>query len=66
MADTLSIEHATFAQMGPVTHTATRNMPVHCVIFQLGDRVMLLDTGFGTRRCRTQTVSWVRTRFLNL
>ena len=49
MADNLSIEHTTFAQMGPVAHTPTRNMPVHCVIFQFGDRVVLLDTGFGTR-----------------
>ena len=49
MADSLSIEHTTFAQMGPVAHTPTRNMPVHCVIFQIGERVILLDTGFGTR-----------------
>ena len=49
MADDLLIEHTTFAQMGPVAHTATHNMPVHCVIFQIGERVILLDTGFGTR-----------------
>ena len=49
MADQLSLEHTTFGQMGPVTHTATRNMPIHSVIFQVGERVILLDTGFGTR-----------------
>jgi len=49
MADQLSIEHTTFAQMGAVAHTATRNMPVHCIIFQIDERVILLDTGFGTR-----------------
>jgi len=49
MADTLSIEHTTLAVMGPIAHTATRAMPCHCVIFQLGERVILLDTGFGTR-----------------
>ena len=49
MAEKLFIEHTTFAQMGPVAHTPTRNMPVHCVIFQLGEQVILLDTGFGTR-----------------
>ena len=49
MADQLFIEHTTFAQIGQVAHTPTRNMPVHCVIYQIGDRVILLDTGFGTR-----------------
>ena len=49
MADQLFLEHTTFGQMGPVTHTATRNMPIHSVIFQIGERVILLDTGFGTR-----------------
>jgi glyoxylase-like metal-dependent hydrolase (beta-lactamase superfamily II) len=49
MADTLSIEHTTLSVMGPIAHTATRAMPCHCVIFQLGERVILLDTGFGTR-----------------
>lgn len=49
MAEHLTIEHANFAQMGPVAHTGTRNMSVHCVIFQVGDRVILLDTGFGTK-----------------
>ena len=49
MADQLSIEHTTFAQMGAVAHTPTRNMPVHCIIFQIDERVILLDTGFGTR-----------------
>lgn len=49
MADKLSIEHTTFALMGPILHTATQKMPCHCVIFQIGERVILLDTGFGTR-----------------
>ena len=49
MADGLSIEHATFGLLGPLIHTATRSMSIHCVIFQIGDRVILLDTGFGTR-----------------
>jgi glyoxylase-like metal-dependent hydrolase (beta-lactamase superfamily II) len=49
IAGTLSIEHTTFAVMGPIVHTATRAMACHCVIVQLGERVILLDTGFGTR-----------------
>ncbi len=49
MPDTLSIEHSTFGLMGPLAHTPTRSMPIHCVIFRVGDRVILLDTGFGTR-----------------
>lgn len=49
MADGISIEHATFGLMGPIAHTATRAMPCHCVIFKIGERVILLDAGFGTR-----------------
>ncbi|MBW9055588.1 MBL fold metallo-hydrolase [Rhizobium mesosinicum] len=49
MSDTVSISHATFGLMGPLTHTPTRSMTIHCVIFQIGERVILLDTGFGTR-----------------
>jgi glyoxylase-like metal-dependent hydrolase (beta-lactamase superfamily II) len=49
MADQLSIEHTTFGLMGPIVYTATRIMPIHCVIFQIGERVILLDSGFGTR-----------------
>ena len=49
MPDTISIEHTTFGLMGPLTHTPTRSMSIHCVIFRVGDRVILLDTGFGTR-----------------
>ncbi len=49
MSNTLSIEHCTFGLMGPLAHTATRSMSIHCVIVRAGDRVVLLDTGFGTR-----------------
>ncbi|KQS76722.1 hypothetical protein ASG32_26525 [Methylobacterium sp. Leaf361] len=49
MSATVSIEHVTLGLMGPLAHTPTRTMSVHCVIFQVGDRVILLDTGFGTR-----------------
>ena len=49
MASELSIEHATFGLMGPLIHTPTRSMSIHCVIFEIGDRIILLDTGFGTR-----------------
>ena len=49
MPDTLQIEHTTFGLMGPLVHTATTSMSIHCVIVCLGDRVILLDTGFGTR-----------------
>ena len=49
MADRLTIEHTTCGVMGPLTHTATRCMMCHCVIFQLGERIILLDSGFGTR-----------------
>ena len=49
MADIASIEHTTFGLMGPLVHTPTRAMPCHCVIFQIGERVILLDSGFGTR-----------------
>ena len=52
MPATLSIEHITFGLMGPLTHTATRSMSIHCVIFRIGGRVILLDTGFGTREMR--------------
>lgn len=43
------IEHTSFGLMGPLAHTATTAMPIHCVVFFIGDRVILLDTGFGTR-----------------
>jgi glyoxylase-like metal-dependent hydrolase (beta-lactamase superfamily II) len=49
MAPELAIEHATFGLMGPLTHTSTTQMSIHCVIFRIGDRVILLDTGFGTQ-----------------
>jgi len=49
MSYSTSITHATFGLMGPLTHTPTQAMAIHCVIFQIGDRVILLDTGFGTR-----------------
>jgi glyoxylase-like metal-dependent hydrolase (beta-lactamase superfamily II) len=49
MTERISIEHTTFGLMGPIAHTATRTMPCHCVIFQIDERVILLDTGFGTR-----------------
>lgn len=49
MADSLTIQHTTFGLMGPIVYTATRIMPIHCVIFRLGERVILLDSGFGTR-----------------
>lgn len=35
--------------MGPLVHTATRSMSIHCVVFHVGDRIILLDSGFGTR-----------------
>src|ERR1700677_2251419 len=49
MADQISIDHTTFGLMGPIVYTSTRAMPIHCVIFQIGERVILLDSGFGTR-----------------
>ena len=49
MADRLTIEHTTCGVMGPLTHTATHCMMCHCVVFQLGERIILLDSGFGTR-----------------
>ncbi len=49
MADRLVIEHTTCGLMGPLAHTSTRCMMCHCVIFQIGERFILLDTGFGTR-----------------
>lgn len=49
MADKIFIEHTTFALMGPILHTSTAAMPCHCLIIQIGDRVILVDTGFGTR-----------------
>ncbi|MEN4478729.1 MBL fold metallo-hydrolase [Mycolicibacterium cosmeticum] len=49
MAPRIEIEHATFGLMGPLAHTATTSMSIHCVIFHIGDRVILLDTGFGTQ-----------------
>jgi len=49
MTNALTIEHTTFALMGPLLHTKTRAMPCHCLIFRIGDRIILLDTGFGTR-----------------
>ena len=49
MADSVLIEHTTFGLMGPIVHTPTRAMPCHCVIFQIGERIILLDSGFGTR-----------------
>ena len=49
MAEKILIEHATFGVLGPIVHTPTRAMSMHCVIFQIGERVILLDSGFGTR-----------------
>ena len=49
MSDRLSIEHTTLGLMGPIVYTATRVMPVHCVIIQIGERVILIDSGFGMR-----------------
>lgn len=49
MAPKIEIEHATFGLMGPLAHTSTKSMSIHCVIFHIGDRVILLDTGFGTQ-----------------
>ncbi|TGD99670.1 MBL fold metallo-hydrolase [Methylobacterium nonmethylotrophicum] len=49
MVERISIEHATFGLLGPLSHTPTRTMSVHCVIILIGDRVILVDTGFGTR-----------------
>lgn len=49
MAPKIAIEHVTFGMMGPLVHTSTVSMPIHCVIFYIGDRVILLDTGFGTQ-----------------
>lgn len=54
MADRLSIEHTTFAQIGPVTHTATRNMPVHCVISRLVSVSSCWTRGSAHVRCRTR------------
>jgi glyoxylase-like metal-dependent hydrolase (beta-lactamase superfamily II) len=52
MSDQTSTEHTTFGLMGPLVHTSTRAMSIHCVIFRVGERVILLDTGFGTREMR--------------
>lgn len=49
MAPKIVIEHTTFGLMGPLAHTATTTMSIHCVVFHVGDRVILLDTGFGTQ-----------------
>jgi glyoxylase-like metal-dependent hydrolase (beta-lactamase superfamily II) len=49
MPANISIEHSTFGLMGPLVHTPTRAMPCHCVIFQIDERIILLDSGFGTR-----------------
>lgn len=49
MAEKLQIEHTTFGLMGPLVHTATRSMSIHCVVFHIGERIVLLDSGFGTR-----------------
>ena len=49
MADSILIDHSTFGLMGPLVHTPTRKMSSHCVILQIGERVILFDTGFGTR-----------------
>ena len=49
MAASISIEHTTFGLMGPLVHTPTRAMPCHCVIFRIGEQIVLLDSGFGTR-----------------
>ena len=49
MAETLKIQHTTFGLMGPIVYTPTRVMPIHCVIISIGERVILLDSGFGTR-----------------
>ena len=35
--------------MGPLVHTATRSMSIHCVVFHIGNGSSLLDSGFGTR-----------------
>ena len=52
MTDQILIEHATFGVLGPIAHTPTRAMSIHCVIFRIGERVILLDSGFGTREMR--------------
>jgi len=49
MAPKIVIEHTTFGLMGPLAHTTTTTMSIHCVVFHIGDRVILLDTGFGTQ-----------------
>ena len=49
MAKQTSIEHATFGLLGPIVHTPTRAMPCYCMIFQIGECIILLDSGFGTR-----------------
>jgi hypothetical protein len=48
MAPKIEIEHTTFGLMGPLAHTSTKSMSIHCVVFHIADRVILLDTGFGT------------------
>ena len=37
MAEIPSIEHTTFGLTGPIIYTPTRVMPIHCVIFQIGE-----------------------------
>lgn len=65
MEDGISIENATFGLMGPITHTPTRAMPCHCVIFHIGKRIVLLDSGFGTREIWNRIVCSVTMRFSN-
>ena len=49
MQSQMIFEHVSLGLLGPIPHTKTNAMSVHCVIFQIDDRVILLDTGFGTR-----------------
>ena len=49
MTEETMIEHVSLGLLGPIPHTRTEAMAIHCVIFRIGERVILLDTGFGTR-----------------
>ena len=49
MSQDIAIEHVSLGLLGPVPHTRTNAMTVHCLIIRHGSRVILVDTGFGAR-----------------
>ena len=49
MSRDISVEHVSLGLLGPVPHTRTQAMSIHCLIIRCADRIILVDTGFGTR-----------------